>query len=287
MTSLTDALDRLAAGSEWAEDWPDVLRRAGQNGRRFVSPRHVPRRRLPRRRTVLAAVVVLAIIAPLTALAANHWWFLQASGLPRPTHKPVVVTRGSWSGHRWTLAAYPSYPSAKGYGLCWGVTFSGHTPPPNGGGYGAGVIPHRAADGFGCGSLVGIRNRHLVADLEQATGSPMPTVAFEWRGSGAAGYPSWISGVVVASATQVVLRWSRCTPGSTCQTAPIAKARAETFPARVAGYHARLFAVPLPKQFSPFDGNFSITGVGHGRVVACSSSQVTRSGYSPLSSCKP
>ena len=135
MTGFTDALDRLAPSSEWAEDWADVLRRAGEDGRRLESPRRAGIRRLPRRRTVLTVLVVVAIIAPLSALAANRWWFLGA-GLPRPTQKPIVVTRGSWAGHRWTLAAYPSYPSSKGYGLCWGVTFAGHTPrgsrrPPN------------------------------------------------------------------------------------------------------------------------------------------------------------
>lgn len=299
MTGLTETLDRLAPPDGWRDDWTDVLRRAGDDARPVSPPRRLQRRgRLRRRRTVLLVSVLAAIIAPLTALAAiNHWWFLRAgNGLPRPAQKPVVVTRGSWSGHRWALVAYPSKPFNNG--LCWGMTFSGKIPSPAshtgaalfGGMVGEEAALHGADDAIGCGSLVGIQKPHLVADLK-AVGSPIPTAVMEWALTTAHGYPSWISGVVVSSATHVVLRWpaEKAQPG--LPSSPRVVVRTPTFPASLVGYRVRFFATPVPKEL-PFQRvpiASSITGTNrHGAVVACYSLATGKPGAaSPLSSCKP
>jgi hypothetical protein len=289
MTSLTETLDRLAPIDGWENDWADVLRRAGEGGPRLVAPRRVRRRTLWRRRAILLAATLVAVIAAGTALAAiNHWWFLASgSGLPRPAQSPTVVTRGSWSGHRWALVAYP--PKHFAGTLCWGVTFSGSPAPYNGGvlysPYGT-AIEHGAADGIGCGSVAGIQSPRLAA---------RPTVIYEWT-TPSFGYPGWIAGVTDASATHVVIRWS-AKPASTAHLAtPRLVVEAATFPAPVAGYRVRLFAARLPKPLvrhthiaTGWTLPASVTGTDrHGRVVACNSLQTYASvGASPLSSCKP
>lgn len=270
MTGLSEALDDLAPSSGWGDDWADVLRRAGEDGRLSVWSPRVRRRRLMRRRTVLLAFALAAIIAPLTAVGAiNHWWFLRTS-LPRPAQKPIVVTRGSWSGHRWTLVAYPS----KGYGLCWGVTFAGHNHRPGRllrfmRSRSAGVAIHGADSGMGCGSIVGIPDWNP---------KYLPTVMFESVTTNAPGYPSWISGAVVTSATHAVIHW---------QSGKAVRVR--TFAVPVGGYHVRLFATPYPNGLSSFYGPTSISGTNQqGDVVACFNSQViSTNGAYPLSYCKP
>jgi hypothetical protein len=285
MTSLTEALDRLGPTGMWEGDWPEVLRRAGE-----AAPRR--RRRLGRRRAVVLAFVVLAIVAPLTALSAlNHWWV--QGYLPRPVQQPIVVTRGSWSGHPWTLVAYPSYPSDKiadGYGLCWGVTFTRSArlaAIPPGGTVGAGVMTLAGVrNGVSCGSVVGIHIRHRIPGT-------VPTVmAVQTQTFSPRAYENTISGVVVASATHVVIRWSAhpvARPGFL--TSPREVVRVATFPARVAGYSVRLFAAPQPKALlrrtriaSAWRPPSSVTGTNrHGRVVACS----TYVEVPPLTDCKP
>lgn len=291
MTSLTETLDRLSPIQEWETDWADVLRRAGQSSPRIAAPRHMRRRALGRRRTILLAAAVVAVIAAGAALAAiNHWWFLGAdSGLPRAGQSPTVVTRGSWSGHRWVLVAYPSKPRVNG--LCWGVTFLGAPAPYNGGvvySLTGAAAEHGAADGVGCGSLVGAQNRHLPAAL-------IPTVTYEWT-MPSFGYPGWIAGVTVASATHVVIRWPAKPSGPGHLANPRLVVEAETFAAPVAGYRVRIFAAQLPKPLMRHTHSAtgwtlpgSITGTDRaGRVVACSSPQTNPSGVgSPLSSCKP
>jgi hypothetical protein len=292
MTGLTQALDQLAPVDGWEDDWADVLRRAGEEGGLSGVSRRVRQRPRRSRRVVLLAAAVAAVVAPLTALAAiNHWWFLGAgSGLPRPGQRPTVAHRGSWLGHRWALVAYPSKHFAgttQVNGLCWGLSFSGHTR--NGGGMYGGV-PHGADDGVGCGSLVGIQKPRLVADLAEE-GDPVPTVTTEMRYPSGEGYLPWISGVVVSSATKVVIRWPARTAIPGRLASPRVVARAATFPAPVAGYRVRLFAIPLPKPLLRRTRTASvsivpseITGTNrHDRVVACG----WPGGYLPLSSCRP
>jgi hypothetical protein len=265
----------------------------------LASPRSgaVRPRRLSRRRTVLLACAVAAAIVPLTALAAvNHWWFLQTgAGLPRPGQQPTVVTRGSWSGHRWTLVAYPSKHFAGTTngpnGLCWGVTFSGPAPPSRYGNMFYGGMPHGVDDGMACGSLVGIRKPKPVADLKEV-GDPIPTAVVAWSLSAAHGYPSWISGVVVPTATHVAVRWParKAQPPGILASPPVV-VRAATFPARVAGYRVRLFAARLPAELSRHTRTASVTSLPSrisgtnrsGRVVACD----WAAGVLPLSSCRP
>ena len=265
-------------------DWADVLRRLGKD-RGSGSVRPVGRRRLPRRRTVLLAIALAAVIAPLAALAANRWWFLGSSVLPRPAHTPIVVTQGSWYGHPWTLAAYPS----KGYGLCWGITFAGHTPHPDRfmRSTSPGLAFHEAADGFGCGGVVGLRHWNP---------AELPTVEYESETSYGSGYPSWIAGAVVTSATHVVVRWPAVKPLPGLLGSPPETERAATFPVAVADYRVRLFAVPVPKLLTRFTRKAyaqsepgSISGTNqHGRVVACyAAPALSSNGVYLLSDCKP
>jgi hypothetical protein len=237
------------------------------------------------------------VIAPLAALAAiNHWWFLQAgSGLPTPGQQPTVVRRGSWSGHPWSLVAYPSKHFAGTTngpnGLCWGVTFSGHPPHSRYANAFYGGTPNGVDDGMACGSLVGIEKPKLVADLKEV-GTPIPTAMVSWSLSAALGYPSWISGVVVTSATHVAIRWSakKAQPGRLAS--PSELVRATTFPAPIAGYRVRLFTARLPKALTRHTRTASveslpatISGTNRdGRVVAC---DAVGGLLLPLSSCKP
>jgi hypothetical protein len=267
---ITAALDAYVPAFEAAEgNWQAILSAASVPA--SVSPplraSRRTRRHLLRRRNVLVALVVVAIVAPLAAVAANRWWFLRA-GLPHPTKQPNVVTRGSWSGHQWELVAYPS----KGYGLCWGITFPGHTPrirPGIGQSYSSGMAVHGVDDGMGCGAIVGLRHWNP-ADL--------PTVMFESDGTNEPGYPTWIAGAVAASATHAVIRW---------RTGKAIRVR--TFATPVAGYRVRLFATPVPQSLSPFFALTSISGINQrGQVVACFNAKVvSTNGVYPLSYCKP
>lgn len=259
----------------------------------LAAPRPAGKRLRPPRRAVLLACALTAALAPLAALAAvNHWWFLGAgAGLPRPAQQPIVVTRGSWSGHRWSLVAFPSHASSKGYGLCWGVTFAGRPPRDTGGLYSVnGEDATRGDDAVSCGSIVGIQHKKLFAPN-------IPTVMFQWKlGSRHPhGYPGWISGVVAGSARHVVIRWSEKAGGPGFLASPREVVRAATFAAPVAGYRVRLFAVPLPKPLSRQTRTASvltfptsIRGTNlHGRVVACYDARwLTEFGVTPLSICK-
>jgi hypothetical protein len=293
MTDVAETLDRLAPIAGWEDDWADVLSRLGEDGRPLPAPRRGYRLRIGHRRTVVLAFILLAIVMPLTAVSAiNHWW--TRAYLPRPGQQPIVVSRGSWSGHRWTLVAYPSHPGSNGYGLCWGVTFSrsprlaavatGRTVPP------ATMALQTVKNSIGCDSIVGIAKRYQAPGLT-------PTVISQEsvNQTTPANQPAWISGVVVANATNVVIRWSakKARPPALLKS-PSEIVRAATFPAAVAGYHVRLFAAPLPKPIARHTRKAtawtlpsSITGTNnHGHVVACSS-LASGSEASPLSSCKP
>jgi hypothetical protein len=268
-----------------------------------VGPARRPRRRLLPRRSLVLACAVAAAVVPLTALAAtNHWWFLSGSGLPRPGQSPIVARRGSWDGHRWSLVAYPSkhlvsvgpINGTTVNGLCWGVVFAG-APRRLGG---------ESADAFGCGSLVGIQRPRLVANLKQS-GSPIPTAVIYWNSGYSPGYPRWkryIDGVIISSATHVVIRWParKAEPGILASPAQVV--RTATFAAPIKGYRVRLFATRIPQALShqnrfcsrhskqvrrcasdsPLPSTISGTNP-QGHVVACDSV----GGLLPLSSCKP
>jgi hypothetical protein len=298
MTDIIETLERLAPTDGWEDNWADVLRRVGEDARPSVTRR---RRwgRLGRKRTLLLAFVAAAIIAPLTALSAlNNWW--SSAYLPPPAQKPIVVTRGLWSGQRWTLIAYPSHPTTNGYGLCWGITFSrnpGLAAVPPQGSISAAVMAVPGVDAsVTCDSIVGIDHwRHLPGtvptvqtDESEFLSAPVATSAKR--------HPAWIAGVVVPSATHVILRWT-AKPGRRPYrlVSPREVVRVATFAAPVVDYRVRLFAAPLPKPITRRTRTASadtlastITGTNRdGHVVACSSGSINLEGVSPLKSCEP
>lgn len=111
--STNDVLDRLAPAYEFAPDWDDVLARA-----RVPSE---PPRATTGRRLVLVAALLVAIVAPLTAIAeSNDWWFFSA-GAPRPATRVFVVRTGEWGGQRWELVAYRTVNE----GLCFSMAPAG------------------------------------------------------------------------------------------------------------------------------------------------------------------
>jgi hypothetical protein len=127
-------------------------------------------------------------------------------------------------------------------------------------------------DAMRCGSTVGIqtRQRHVPTT---------PPVDIEGLiNQTADGYPTWFSATVPASATHVVVLWSalKASPHSHWLARPRVVVRTRAILAQVAGYHVRVFAIPLPRVLSrrtrtaavppPFT---SITAINqHGRVVA-------------------
>jgi hypothetical protein len=297
MTDLTETLDCLAPTDGWEDDWTDVLRRAGEDALLSVTSR---RSRLGRKRMALLAFVAVAVIAPLTALSAiNNWW--SSASLPPPVQKPIVVTRGSWSGQRWTLIAYPSHPSANGYGLCWGITFSrnpGLAAVPPEGSISAGVMALPGVDaGVSCGAIVGIQHwQHLRGTIPTVQTNESQFLLSPLAPD-AKGHPAWIAGIVVPSATHVILRWpARRARPPRLLASPPEVVRVATFPASVADYRVRLFAALLPKPItrrtrtaSAWTPPSTVTGTDrHGRIVACSANLGGLSGeVSQLSACKP
>jgi hypothetical protein len=199
------------------------------------------------------AALVGGTVAFATSAAVGQWWFLRhGSGLPMAVQKPVVVTRGSWSGHRFSLVAYPSDAKKPLYGgafygpsLCWGVTFAGTTPHERHAYMiGGAPVAMLGDNAMRCGSTVGIQTsqKHL------PTTPPVDTELLINQTTN--GYPSWLAGTVPASATHAVLFWSalEARPGHPARHREVVRTR--TYLAPVNGYHVRVFAVPLPKALS-------------------------------------
>jgi hypothetical protein len=118
---IAETLDRLAPEHPFAADWHDVLGRAGETAR-------VERR--PRRRWLLAAALLLAILSPLTAVAATEeWWpFRPHERVEPPTSSPEVVRTGTWDGQEWSLVVYRTE-----HGYCHGLVPAAPSQPPEGG----------------------------------------------------------------------------------------------------------------------------------------------------------
>jgi hypothetical protein len=229
------------------------------------------------KRLVLSVAGITALVAVVASFAApasiSRWWFLRpGSGLPPAVQQPVVVTHGSWSGHPWSLVAYPSDAKKPLYGgsfygpsLCWGITFAG-TPPRQRHAYmiGGAPVDMRGDDGMRCGSTVGIqtRQRHLPSK---------PPVDTELLiNQTANGYPSWLAGTVPASATHAVILWPalKAVPGRPARHREIVRARSFLVP--VSGYRVRVFAVSLPQALSrtaPLPASITATN-RHGDIVA-------------------
>jgi hypothetical protein len=260
-TSMSALLDELspdlpAQGSGWG----NVLARAG------VGPR-LKRRRL-RGRIVVALALVAAAAVPLALAAVNDWWFFDFRDAPRSlSNEPVVVTKGTWSGHAWELAAY-----ASAEGTCWALTFPGSSEIGGAGAMGGRATSH-ADNALGCGGIVGLRPPNPRA-------LHGPTVMYMLGGSDVAGYPSWISGPVVASATSVVVRFRDGAVVRVPTSAP--------FQLGHVGWYGpvRFFAAQYPDGVTPYQSPQTVTGLdSSGNVVACASETSTYRFFSPLTDC--
>jgi hypothetical protein len=111
---IAETLDRLAPEQPFAADWEDVLRRAGETGRRKPWPR--------KRWLIAAAAAVIVALSPLAAIAAGDEWGLFRM-LDPPATTPEVLQTGSWAGQGWELVGYRTEDG----GLCFTV-FSTDAP---------------------------------------------------------------------------------------------------------------------------------------------------------------
>ena len=273
-TSLSALLDELSPDLPAAgPGWGDVLVRAELLGAPPVHRARLPRlRRALKRRVVLAVAVVTTALIPLLALAAaNDWWFFKFRDTPKPFGKPVVVARGSWSGHAWSLVAYDS----KTNGTCWSITFD-ESPP---GGAGGAMAPAPGAvsgadNALGCGGIVGLRPpRPRAIDL--------PTVMYMTAASFNTDYPHWIAGPVVDSARTVVVRYRDGAVVRAPTTRRVQLAKVGWFGP------IRFFAAPLPQGVKVDDLPASVTGLSaDGSVVACLVPRTASHFFSPLSDCR-
>jgi hypothetical protein len=230
--SLTDALDRLAPPQQFADDWTDVLARAG------VEAAHPSRSGWRTRRWVLAAAIVAAIIVPVataTIAATNDWWFFRDHRL-QPLTEPVVVKTGVWDGKRWQLVAFRTSddryadPNAKEY--CVGVMPYASPPSASTGG------------ALGCGGFIASGGRGINFALSQSSE-----------------VPHWGAGPVVDSAAEVALYFRN---GDVL--------RVPTYTAPESFGPVRFFAAPLPKAADPAaERPVKVVGIDKdGVVVACS-----------------
>jgi hypothetical protein len=97
-----------------APDWELIL----------TESRNPPARRLPgrnrRKLVLLVALVLLAVLIPLSALGvANDWWFISVGGNPFGSNgKVTTVTSGRSEGGAWALVAFMTNEG----GLCFSIT---------------------------------------------------------------------------------------------------------------------------------------------------------------------
>ena len=115
---IAELLNRLVPPTVERPDWERVLADAdvhdGETGRPALRPWQ--RKRWP---LIAVTMLVLLVVAPLTALAVSQgWWFFSASGLPTPISRVTVVATGTWNQVPWTLTAYRSSTD----GVCLALT---------------------------------------------------------------------------------------------------------------------------------------------------------------------
>jgi hypothetical protein len=230
--SLTDALDRLAPPQQFADDWTDVLVRAGAEA---AQPSRSGWRA---RKWLLAAAVVAAIIVPVAAAtiaATNNWWFFRNYGGSPPLTEPVVIKTGSWDGKRWQLVAFRTSddrytdPSEKEY--CVGVM--PYASPPSA----------STAGALGCGGFIASRQRGINLVLSQPSD-----------------FPHWGAGPVLDSAAEVALYFRN---GDVL--------RVPTYPAPERFGPVRFYAAALPSATDPVaERPVKVVGTDQdGLVVAC------------------
>jgi len=242
MTRLDVTLDQLGSDAGWSPDWENVLVRAGT-----VT---VSRARFGRR-VVVALVVLAAALIPIAALAATQgWWFLRF-GAPQPTHAPVVVKTGAWSGRAWRLIAYPSSTD----GLCFTITTatSSVTNP---------------VGAMGCAPVVG------VARTASTKGSPDMPITY-LSSSARPELPPYIAGPVIETAAIVAIRLA---DGRTLTT--------PTFAAPAPLDHVRFYATRFPSNVADQVPVWLAGLDSAGTVVACLVPATAHEGISPLDACR-
>lgn len=242
MSFPDDALERLIGEHDrgWRGDWDDVRRRTT-----------LTRRKRPRikRRVVFAVAAVVAVLVPLTAVAAaDGWWFFKFGATPKPVQAPVVVKHGVWEGTSWQLVAYPSTTD----GLCFGMTEA---------------EGDRGA--LGCAAIVGVPR------TAETKGSPDMPITFLSADNGDGGLPRYIVGPVIASAQEVVIAFEN---GQ--------RLRVPASPAPPPLTQLRFYATPLPADQTPASPPRWIAGLDrNGNVVACLNPTTAIEGISSPSDC--
>jgi hypothetical protein len=116
---IAQILDQALPCKFDAPDWEKVLTESRNSAARQLPGRN--RRKL----VLLVALVLLAVLVPLSALGmANNWWFLSAPGHFTPMGNVVTVASGRSEGAPWSLVAFMTEKE----GLCDSIT-----PYPPGG----------------------------------------------------------------------------------------------------------------------------------------------------------
>jgi hypothetical protein len=181
---ITAFLDRLVPDAVEPRDWQQVVANAGAARGRTPLPLASP---LPANRRVLLALalLLLAVLIPLTALAVGHgWWFLSAYG-PKPVGNVVVVTSGRWQGMPWNLTAFRTDKGT----ICYAVTVRPATPQLLGSTEACGPVSASTPISF-------LRSLG-VARVELSRGH------FTYRGPQPHPFPAYIVGAVVNSASEL------------------------------------------------------------------------------------
>jgi hypothetical protein len=241
MTLYEDALNRLPRDTTWEPDWADVLDRT------YVRERRRPLRLRGKGRLVVAIAVIAAVLIPVIAMGAeNDWWFMRAGG--ESFNSPVVVTEGSWDGHPWQFVAVRS----KSEGLCESLAWtevSGSTP-----------------ESLGCGPFIGFPAPRLAGAQDRTIRA---------GGGWSRGFPAYVLGEVIDSATHVEIRFQ---DGHD----PV---RLPTLAAPAPFEHVRFYVAPMPMKLQ--GEIWETAGLDDsGNVVACISNDETHAGVSPISACE-
>jgi len=208
---------------EIAPDWANVLRRVGLREQWCLT--------LSRRSTVIvfAAILVVMTASALALSAGNDWWFL-SDGWPTPSSDVVVVTRGTWGGSDWSLAAFHTNAIHRNREeLCFALT-PGELPNPRGSRFlGASET---------CGPIPGSPSARPDKITFGGFGGP------EWvTNSDGTSFPRHIFGSVVGKATRVRIE---LISGETIET--------KTIPAPTQlGLSVRFFVTALPGSSDPLN----------------------------------
>ena len=237
--SIATILDDLAPRQGFADDWSDVLERAGvrQAGESVSAWR--------RHKWLLLAAVVAAVVVPVAAatVAVTNWggWWSSPDQLRlHPVTEPVVVQTGSWDGKRWQLVAYREGGEGgnKGFdGYCYSVMPYGSPPtaPPTG--------------GSGCGGFIA-----------RPPDAPAGPAGITYGSAESPGLPYWAAGPVVDKAVEVVLHFR---DGDVL--------RVQTYAAPQSFGDVRFYATPIP-EVPQSSGQSPVKVVGldeNDAVVAC------------------